>query len=71
MQRRLNHQNGKLTEKKEDKTTAANESSGKEKKDNSKMDAATNTATTEIGGPKGKEPTRFGDWERNGRISDF
>lgn len=25
----------------------------------------------EIGGPKGKEPTRFGDWERNGRCSDF
>ncbi len=25
----------------------------------------------EIGGPKGKEPTRFGDWERKGRISDF
>lgn len=25
----------------------------------------------EIGGPKGKEPTRFGDWEKNGRISDF
>lgn len=25
----------------------------------------------EIGGPKGAEPTRFGDWERNGRCSDF
>ncbi|MDX2104743.1 MAG: DUF1674 domain-containing protein [Alphaproteobacteria bacterium] len=25
----------------------------------------------EIGGPKGPEPTRFGDWERNGRCSDF
>lgn len=25
----------------------------------------------EIGGPKGKEPTRFGDWEKNGRCSDF
>lgn len=25
----------------------------------------------EIGGPRGKEPTRYGDWERNGRISDF
>jgi hypothetical protein len=23
------------------------------------------------GGPKGAEPTRFGDWERNGRCSDF
>lgn len=25
----------------------------------------------EIGGPKGPEPTRFGDWETNGRCSDF
>jgi hypothetical protein len=26
---------------------------------------------TELGGPKGPEPTRFGDWERKGRCSDF
>lgn len=26
---------------------------------------------TEVGGPKGAEPTRFGDWEKNGRCSDF
>ena len=25
----------------------------------------------EIGGPKGLEPTRYGDWERNGRCIDF
>ncbi|MDP6342367.1 MAG: DUF1674 domain-containing protein [Alphaproteobacteria bacterium] len=25
----------------------------------------------EIGGPKGPEPTRYGDWERNGIVSDF
>lgn len=25
----------------------------------------------EIGGPKGPEPTRYGDWESNGRCSDF
>ena len=25
----------------------------------------------EHGGPKGLEPTRFGDWEKNGRCSDF
>ena len=22
-------------------------------------------------GPKGLEPTRYGDWEKNGRCSDF
>ncbi|KAJ8955747.1 hypothetical protein NQ318_008619 [Aromia moschata] len=31
----------------------------------------TNPETGEIGGPKGPEPTRYGDWERNGRVSDF
>ncbi|MGQ0674539.1 MAG: DUF1674 domain-containing protein [Rhodospirillales bacterium] len=25
----------------------------------------------EAGGPSGPEPTRYGDWERKGRISDF
>ena len=25
----------------------------------------------EIGGPRGAEPTRYGDWERNGRCIDF
>lgn len=25
----------------------------------------------ELNGPKGPEPTRYGDWERKGRVSDF
>jgi len=25
----------------------------------------------EIGGPEGPEPTRYGDWEYNGRCTDF
>ena len=25
----------------------------------------------EIGGPSGPEPTRYGDWEKKGIISDF
>jgi len=25
----------------------------------------------EKGGPKGPEPTRYGDWERNGKCVDF
>ena len=28
-------------------------------------------APREIGGPSGPEPTRYGDWERNGRCIDF
>ena len=26
---------------------------------------------TEIGGPKGPDPVRYGDWERKGRAVDF
>lgn len=29
------------------------------------------TAVPEINGPKGPEPTRYGDWERKGRCVDF
>ncbi len=27
--------------------------------------------TREIGGREGPDPTRFGDWEKNGRCIDF
>jgi hypothetical protein len=30
-----------------------------------------NKKVEEIGGPKGPEPTRYGDWEVKGRVSDF
>ncbi|KAI0524198.1 hypothetical protein KFK09_003562 [Dendrobium nobile] len=30
-----------------------------------------NEKTGEISGPRGPEPTRYGDWERNGRCYDF
>jgi hypothetical protein len=29
------------------------------------------TLPKEIGGPKGPEPTRYGDWEQKGRCTDF
>jgi len=39
---------------------------------NSAENPATKPARpVEIGGPTGPEPTRYGDWERNGRVSDF
>ena len=28
-------------------------------------------SAVETGGPKGPEPTRYGDWERKGRCIDF
>merc|ERR1711962_1401141 len=30
-----------------------------------------NPETGETGGPRGPEPTRYGDWERKGRVTDF
>jgi len=30
-----------------------------------------NAVPVEYGGPRGKEPTRYGDWEKNGRCIDF
>ena len=27
--------------------------------------------TGEVGGPKGPEPTRYGDWQQKGRTTDF
>lgn len=33
--------------------------------------ADSGAAPGEIGGPKGLEPTRFGDWEKSGRCVDF
>lgn len=33
--------------------------------------AAESRRPKEIGGPKGPEPTRYGDWEKNGRCIDF
>ena len=31
----------------------------------------TDSKPKEIGGPKGPEPTRYGDWEKKGRCIDF
>lgn len=33
--------------------------------------ADTKTMPKEVGGRVGPEPTRYGDWEKNGIISDF
>jgi hypothetical protein len=29
------------------------------------------TSAAEIGGRQGPDPTRYGDWEKNGRCIDF
>ena len=37
----------------------------------SQSSAAVAENQTEIGGREGPDPTRYGDWERNGRCIDF
>ncbi|MDB2325266.1 DUF1674 domain-containing protein [Alphaproteobacteria bacterium] len=32
---------------------------------------ASDTVPRERNGPKGPEPTRYGDWEQKGRCTDF
>jgi hypothetical protein len=39
--------------------------------DVSKSESVTKKRPKEIGGPKGLEPTRYGDWEKAGRCIDF
>ncbi len=43
----------------------------KEKKTDYNQRDSNKTNPKEIGGPKGLEPTRYGDWERKGRCIDF
>ena len=34
-------------------------------------DSSEQKVPAEINGPKGPEPTRYGDWEQKGRCTDF
>lgn len=38
---------------------------------NDKQGTGVSPKSGEVGGPKGPEPTRFGDWEQGGRCTDF
>ena len=51
------------------KTTKINE---EKEQNNTKVKLNENVnIPKEQGGPKGPEPTRYGDWEKAGRCSDF
>lgn len=47
------------------------EKSGDSTKESVNKTARENKLVKEIGGREGPEPTRYGDWEKNGIISDF
>ncbi len=54
-------------------TDAAPEASGGSEAETAPSEPAAKVKAqeNEFGGPKGPEPTRYGDWERNGRCVDF
>ena len=60
-----------------DKTSAEDDPAGKagvadaDAATDGAADSAATDAPREINGPKGPEPTRYGDWEQKGRCSDF
>ncbi len=41
------------------------------KQDTEKKPPETPKPVQEIGGQKGPDPTRYGDWEKGGRCTDF
>jgi hypothetical protein len=44
---------------------------GRPAAENAQRQRPAQPAVPEIGGPKGPEPTRYGDWEKGGRCTDF
>ena len=48
-----------------------NKNKNNPKKSENKKQSLITSKSLEVGGPKGLEPTRYGDWEKNGRCSDF
>ncbi len=51
--------------------STADPESGKPADTDTSSTAEENPRPKEIGGRKGPDPTRFGDWEKNGRCIDF
>ena len=52
-------------------TSEKNKSAGKTDENNDVKQGTSGERPKEIGGPKGLEPTRYGDWEKRGRCIDF
>jgi hypothetical protein len=47
------------------------EAEARREQERAQREKAAKDTPAEIGGQKGPEPTRYGDWEHNGVISDF
>jgi len=67
-----NTNSAKTTIQPSDKSQAESPSTAEQSEQSSSSPQLDNsTQSIEIGGRKGPEPTRFGDWEKNGRCIDF
>ena len=51
--------------------TKSNRSGLKNTADEKEVVEANTPLPNETNGPKGPEPTRYGDWEQKGRCTDF
>ena len=61
-----------MKNKHENKQIKPDKQSIKETMDNTeKSNVENESSKNEFGGRKGPEPTRYGDWEKNGRCIDF
>ncbi len=68
------HDQNPVTGTNEDNATSPAGKAGNipaEKDDSTGAAIRRSRAPREIGGPAGPEPTRYGDWEKNGICSDF
>jgi hypothetical protein len=61
----------RMSEKRESKPGSDAQPSAKSDKERSPGSSIESEKAREIGGREGPEPTRFGDWEKNGRCIDF
>jgi hypothetical protein len=53
------------------KATASAGKSAVDRPEKTPKKTAAKDRSKEIGGPKGLDPTRYGDWEKGGRCIDF
>ena len=65
------HNSAMSAENPESKAKSPDSKSNESGKDNTPSEAGGESRAKEVGGRDGPEPTRFGDWEKNGRCVDF
>ena len=65
---RLQKMDNSMNDKDQNQKPESEENSDK---DASLSESVTKAKVPEDGGPKGPEPTRYGDWEKKGRCIDF